>query len=301
MLLHDSAGSAISTQSKDLPAPKDNSRKWLVGGGTAIVYGGSFIFLSQAWYKGYPKSAFHTFNDIGEWQQMDKAGHAWTTYHTSRITSDLWRWAGVDDNTSVLLGTGESLLYMLSIEYLDGHSTEWGWSWPDAGADLFGGFLYASQQLAWKNQKVGLKFSTHYKKYQPPSLQQRANDLFGSTVPQRFLKDYNAQRYWLSFNIKSFIPSWKIPAWLNIALGYGAEGMFGGYENVAHDKNGTVIFDRRDIQRYRQWYISPDIDLSKIKTKSKVLRSVFSVVNALKFPAPALQFSNNKFKVTVVL
>ena len=269
-------------------------RKWLVGGGSALVYGGSFIFLNEAWYKDYPRSAFHTFDDSGEWLQVDKVGHAWTAYHTSRVNTALWRWAGVNEKNAVLLGAGSSLLYMLSIEYLDGRSAEWGWSWPDAGADIFGTGLFAAQQLAWEEQKIHFKFSTHRKSYTPPSLEQRADVLFGRSLQERLLKDYNAQTYWLSLNSSLF--NGKLPSWLNIAVGYGADGMFGGYENIARDKDENIVFDRRDIMRYRQWYLSPDIDLTKIKTKSKFLRTAFSVLNALKIPAPGLELSNGKLK-----
>lgn len=271
-------------------------RKWLVGAGTALGYGGSFVLLNKAWYKGYARSSFHTFDDSGEWQQMDKIGHAWSAYNMSSATTALWQWAGVQKNTGVMLGSGTALLYLLSIEYLDGRSAQWGWSWADMGADFFGTGLYAAQALAWKAQRVRLKFSAHYRHYET-SLLPRADALFGKSLPERLLKDYNAQSYWLSFNIRSFFPRSGWPSWLNLSIGYGADGMFGGYENIAYDKNGNTIFDRRDIRRYRQWYLSPDIDLSKIRTESKLLKTVFSVFNTLKIPAPALSFSNNKFRV----
>lgn len=276
------------------------ARKWLVGGGTAAGYGGSFAVLSVAWYQDYPRSSFHFFDDSGEWQQVDKIGHAWTAYQTSRITTSFWRWAGVSHNNSILLGTGSSLFYMLSIEYLDGRSAEWGWSWGDAGADLFGASLFAVQDWGWKEQRLSLKFSSSLKKYGEPDLQQRADDLFGSTFQGRLLKDYNAQTYWLSANIKSFFPTAQLPAWLNVSVGYGAEGMFGGYENIARDKSGNLTFDRRDIKRYRQWYLAPDVDLTKIKTNSKLLKTVFSAFNVLKFPAPALELSNGRFRIKAI-
>lgn len=275
------------------PAINYTSRKWIVGMGTAAVYGTSFIYLSEAWYKGYPRSAFHTFNDFGEWMQMDKVGHAWTAYNTGKANSALWKWAGAKENNSVLLGSGTSLLYMLSIEYLDGRSAEWGWSWGDAGADLAGSVLFASQQFGWKEQKILLKFSSHRKNY-GPSLNERANDLFGSGFYERILKDYNAQSYWLSFNLKSFLKNEKLPGWLNVSIGYGADGMLGGYENLAKDKNQNVIFDRRDIPRYRQLFLAPDVDLTKIKTSSKFLRTVLFTANCLKFPTPSLEFSQGK-------
>lgn len=271
-------------------------RKWIVGTGSALLYGGSFIFLNEAWYKGYPRSTFHSFNDAAEWKQMDKIGHSWAAYHTSRVNTALWRWAGVDKELAVWIGSGTSLAYLLGIEYLDGRSAEWGWSWPDVAADVFGTSLFAAQELTWKEQKIGIKFSSYKKNYTPQSLHQRADELFGSSLPERILKDYNAQTYWLTFNLQSLFRTNNLPAWLNIAVGHGADGMFGGFENVAYDKDGSVIFDRQDIQRQRQWYLSADIDLARIKTKSVFLRSVFSILNCIKVPAPALELSNGKIK-----
>ena len=271
-----------------------HTRKWIVGGGSAATYGSSFILLNKAWYKDYPRSSFHTYNDAGEWMQMDKVGHAWSVYNISRATTALWKWTGVKDKTAILLGTGGSLLYMLSIEYLDGRSAEWGWSWADVGSNLAGGILFASQELKWKEQVVQLKFSSHRNNYEP-SLRPRANELFGKTLPERLLKDYNAQTYWLSFNLRSLLKS-NLPRWVNISFGYGGEGLFGGYENLAYDKNGNIVFDRRDIKRHRQWYLSPDIDFTKIETGSKFLRSVLFALNAVKFPAPSLELSNGKLK-----
>jgi hypothetical protein len=279
---------------------KSSKRQWLVGSASALGYGGSFIFLNEAWYKGYQRGPFHTFDDSDEWLQMDKIGHAWTAYHTSRVNTAAWRWAGISKNKAVVLGTGTSLLYLFGIEYLDGRSTQWGWSWSDGGANFFGALLFAGQEIGWGQQKIQIKFSSHRKAYGSPELEARANQLYGSGLPQRILKDYNAQTYWISFNLKAFLPRSGLPEWLNLAIGHGADGMFGGTENLAFDKNGNLIFDRRDIPRVRQWYLSPDIDLTRIKTKSRFLRSVFSVVNVLKIPAPSLEFSNGSFRFRAV-
>jgi uncharacterized protein YfiM (DUF2279 family) len=275
--------------------PDYTKRKWIVGSVTAAATAGSFIFLNQVWYKDYPRTKFHTFNDDGEWLQMDKVGHAWTSYNINHIATRSWQWAGVNHKNALWLGAGTSLLYMLSIEFLDGHSAEWGWSWGDVTADVLGSALFVSQELAWKNQRIQLKFSPGYHKYHDPQLEQRARELFGKSLPERILKDYNAQHYYLSFNLKSFLPNSNLPPWLNVAIGYGAEGMFGGYQNIAYDANGNIIFDRRDIKRYRQWYLLPDVDLSKIKTKSKLLKTVFEVFYFV-LPFPSVEFSNGRFK-----
>jgi hypothetical protein len=280
---------------EEVKGPQNNLRKWIIGAGTAAIYGTSFIYLNEAWYKGYPRSSFHAFNDFGEWKQIDKIGHAWSAYNTGRATASLWQWAGVSKRKSLLLGPGTSLLYMLSIEYLDGRSAEWGWSWGDVGADIFGSALFTTQEAIWNKQKIQLKFSSHKKRYDP-SLTARANDLFGKSLPERILKDYNAQTYWLSFNINDFLKSKNFPSWFNISVGYGADGMLGGEANVVKDKNGNITFDRRDVKRYRQLYLAPDVDLTKIKTNSKFLRTFLFAANCLKVPSPSLEISQGKLK-----
>jgi hypothetical protein len=125
---------------------------------------------------------------------------------------------------------------------------------------------------------------------------QRSNKIFGSSVAERFLKDYNGQTYWLSANIKSFFPASRMPAWLQIAVGTGAEGLFGANENIGKDANDLIIFNRPDIKRYRQWYLAPDIDLTKIKTNRKGIKVALNILNIIKFPMPSLEYSNGRFK-----
>jgi hypothetical protein len=67
--------------------------------------------------------------------------------------------------------------------------------------------------------------------------------------------------------------------------------MFGAVENLGKDDHGNVTFDRRDIRRYRQFYISPDIDLTKIKTKRTLVRLALVALNSFKFPAPSLEYN----------
>jgi hypothetical protein len=266
--------------------------------GTGVIWGGSLLFLNQIWYSQYPRDKFHLFDDVCEWQQVDKVGHAYSSYLGAKLFTTFFKWTGASHRKSVLLGAGGSLAYLSVIEILDGHSKKWGFSLTDMGANSLGIGIYAAQALAWKDQRIIVKYSTHIQDYHTVQLLQRANDLYGSTVPERIFKDYNAQTYWLSCNIKSFMPKSKWPAWLNLAVGYGAQGMYGGYENVALDdfgnvvlnSNGTPAFDRRDIPRYRQFYFSPDIDFSKIPWRSKFLRDFTKMVN-LKFPFPSLEYN----------
>jgi hypothetical protein len=71
------------------------------------------------------------------------------------------------------------------------------------------------------------------------------------------------------------------------------DGLTGANENV-NEYNGKPI---PPFERIRQFYIAPDIDLTRIKTKSKFLQSIFGAFGFIKFPAPAIEFNrvdNNK-------
>ncbi len=276
------------TQSRSL---YKKERAWLIGGINAIGYGSSLVILNNTWYKDYPRTSFHTFNDSKEWQQVDKVGHAWAAYNAGRGSAGMWRWAGLSQKKSAVIGGLSSAAYLTVIEILDARSAKWGWSWVDMGANILGSGLFIGQELWWKEQRIQLKFSFHKKDYGDPQLEQRADDLFGKSWYERMLKDYNAQTYWLSANLRSFFPKSNLPSWLNVAVGYGADGMYGGFENKWMDELGNDI-TRYDIPRKRQFYLAPDIDFTKIRTKSKFLRTGFAFLNCFKFPAPALMIDS---------
>jgi hypothetical protein len=77
----------------------------------------------------------------------------------------------------------------------------------------------------------------------------------------------------------------EFPKWLNLAVGYGAEGMITGQDRLVN----TVFLPEKE--RFRQFYLSVDVDLSRIETKSHFLKTVFSVFNTIKIPAPALEIN----------
>ncbi|MBS1908770.1 MAG: DUF2279 domain-containing protein [Bacteroidetes bacterium] len=261
------------------------------------AYAGTTAALYHTWYKKYPQTHFHTFNDWDEWMQMDKVGHVLSAYSISKVNMELWRWTGVDRKKRIWIGGMSGAVYQTVIETLDGFSSEWGWSWGDFGANMLGSSAFVAQELAWDEQRIQLKLSSHRKRYADASLNQRSNEIFGKSLPERLLKDYNAYTYWISVTPKSFFPKSNLPPWLQLSLGIGAEGMFGARSNIARDKQGNIIYDRSDIKRYRQWYLAPDIDLTKIKTNKKGIRILLNTLNVIKFPAPALEYSRGSFKM----
>ncbi len=273
-------------------APPDSTsfnpeRAWLVGSAGTLIAGGTLIGLNELWYKDQPRTSFHLFDDLGDWKQMDKAGHAMTAYYMGRMGIRAMQWTGTERKKAIWIGGSYGFAYLTAIEVLDGFSAEWGFSLSDMAANAVGAALVIGQELHWGDQRMQLKFSVHHSPY----AQYRPNVL-GSNGLERLLKDYNGQTYWLSVNGASWFkekPQW-LPVWLNLAVGYSADGMTGGSSNPAFDGQGNPMptFDRQ-----RQVYLSFDVDLTRIKTRSKVLKTCFELVSFVKIPAPAIEFNQN--------
>lgn len=283
---------SLDTASAVEPVPSAKKTKWLLAG-NIVAYGGITAGLYSSWYRDYEFKRFHFVDENKKWLQVDKAGHAWSGYIQGRTNIALWRSAGIKDKKAVWIGGMTGFAYMNVIEILDGLSAGWGFSWGDYIADIAGTGLLISQELVWKEQRVLYKFSYSPKKYKEPVLRERASSIYGESFTERLLNDYNGHTYWLSVNLESFFKKTFLPAWLNIAFGYGADGMFGELNNQWTDPDG-IHHNRADIKRCRQIYLAPDIDFSRIGTKSKILRTVFFVLNGIKFPAPAIELSGGQ-------
>ena len=238
----------------------------------------TLVRLNQLWYADYPRSNFKTINDSGEWLQMDKLGHVFSSYQLGRLGANTLNWTGVSKKDQLLYGSTLGLGFLTAVEVMDGFSEEWGFSWTDMAANVLGTGLFVGQEILWQEQRILLKYSFHRTDF----AQQRPDKL-GSGFSEEFLKDYNGQTYWLSANINSFLKTENIPNWLNLAFGYGADGMLTGEAN-------DPLFLNQD--RTRQYYLSLDIDLSRIKTKSNVLKTIFDVFNVIKVPFPTLELNS---------
>jgi len=255
-------------------------------GGSIVLYGATLYGLNDLWYKDYPRSSFHFFNDNKEWLQMDKIGHAYSAYYESIIGIEGLRWTGVKDKKAILAGGLVGFICQTPIEVLDGFSSNWGFSVGDFAANVFGCVLATSQELIFNEQKIMFKFS-----FYPTEYASERPDILGNSFVQNLLKDYNGQTYWLSTSMNNFTGKRHFfPDWLYFSVGYGANGMMGGEENPP---------EFIDIKRYRQYYLSLDINTLKLKGKNKMLNAFLTAFSVIKFPAPALEFNNdvkNNFK-----
>ena len=257
----------------------NTSRRNAVMISESVLASATLIGLNQLWYADYPRSSFKTLNDSGEWLQMDKVGHMFSSYQLGRLGASTLNWSGVSEKDQLIYGSTLGLVFLTAVEVLDGFSEEWGFSWTDMAANTAGTGLYVGQELLWKEQRMILKYSFHRTQF----AKQRPNKL-GNGLSEEFLKDYNGQTYWLSANINSFLKTETIPNWLNVAFGYGAEGMLTG------EANDPLFLNQN---RRRQFYLSLDVDLTRIKTNSQVLKTIFDVFNVIKVPFPTVQINDS--------
>lgn len=238
-------------------------------------------FLQWVWYKDHARIPFQFYNDNKGYLQMDKWGHAFGAYQYSRKGYEALRWAGLSKKKSLIYGAPLGLILQTPIEIFDGIYEDYGFSNGDMIANAAGSVLFAVQQGVWDRQFIKMKFSyspSPYAKYNPYKL--------GESHIERFFMDYNGHTYWLSLNAGDLFLRSRIPPWLSLAFGYSANGMLGEFSNPAFVNRLPVPY----FERSRQYLLSLDIDLSKIKTRSRLLRSLLSQLNSLKIPFPAIQY-----------
>ncbi len=287
------------------PADTFNKKRFFISAGAAAgLYGAFSVGLWQAWYKETSLSRFHFFNDWHEWQQVDKAGHAYTAYNYSRWAFQGARWTGMRRHRAAWAAAGVGMLLQSTTEVMDGFAAKWGFSWGDMSFNVLGCALFAGQELTWGEQRITMKVSSDPVPIPEMRLDgvghpgfttvaRRREELFGRTYAERFIKDYNAQVNWLSFNIKSLAPHTRIPPWLNISLGYGAANMLAGEGYEWTGKDGLRYrVDPLVLPRYRRFFLSTDIELTKLPIKNRVIKTLLYGIHHFKFPGPALEVNS---------
>ncbi len=258
---------------------KDRTKLILAGTGGAYV--GTMAVLASSWYNLDRRSDFFFFNDNSDWRQVDKMGHFYSAFQISRISAGMYRWAHHEQKKAALYGALTGIVLMTPIEILDGFSENYGASTGDIYANLLGVGFFLGQEMLWKEDRIKVKFS-----YSPTSYPEYRPELLGSNPMESLLKDYNGHTYWLSFD--SYLLTGKKHnwmKWINPAFGAGADGM------VYSDETAN---NRRGYESYRQWYFSIDPNLSHLKTRSKLLNTLIFLIDGIKIPSPALEFSRGE-------
>jgi hypothetical protein len=252
----------------------------LIIGETVIVASG-FIALNTIWYKDYPRTSFHFFNDNKEWLQQDKLGHMFTSFHLQKNQTAALKNAGLPDKKARLWSAISVSGAMLGIEVLDGFSAQWGASIGDFIANSTG-VLLACYSDFYDNQ-IQVKFS-----YYPSEYASYRSSLLGSGF-ERIIKDYNAQTYWLTVSPKQL----NFP--VTLSLGHGVDGLLGGNNNPIINEAGDQL---PAFSRSRQWILSLDVNHHYFKSDKKWVKNLLWLGQMIKIPAPAFYLTGGKLKAS---
>jgi VanZ family protein len=268
-----------------------------------LAYSFALWGANQLWYKHHDFNNFHWFDDLAEWQQMDKLGHIFTAFHLSSFVFIALYFI---EKKKVILSSFIGFVLLSSIEILDGFSAAYGASAYDLVANFLGAFLFAFQKMGlfvflehrlrqtivrrsdyrltnqnskeskilFENTFIQPKFSFHFTNFAI----QRPNVLGNSWIEQ-LLKDYNGQTYWYAIPIRFF------PAWLGLAVGYSASNMLFGRV----PQNEAV-----GIYPFRRYFISFDINLLALKSRYRFINSLVFLTNLVRLPLPALEWNENE-------
>ena len=255
---------------------------------TGVYYTGSILILNHTWYNDRKRVPFHFYNDNSAYLQVDKFGHMFGSYVYSYIGYNALLRFGATREEALIFGSSLGFMLQLPVEIMDGLHEGYGFSWGDIAANAIGSALVAGQELLFGEQVVKYKFS-----YWESDYSRYANGYLGETTLQRILEDYNGHTYWFSVPVNEICRKATLPDWFSIALGYGANGMYGEFENIT-SYNGVEI---PQTQRYRQLLLSADVDWTRIKTESRFLKTLFTLMTFVKLPFPALEYnSKGEFK-----
>ncbi|MBL7866113.1 MAG: DUF2279 domain-containing protein, partial [Cyclobacteriaceae bacterium] len=147
------------TDPKDPSSSKRRLRLvWMLSSG---IYGLLMLALGYAWYSPQWISSFHFFDDLPEWQQLDKVAHLFWTFQVAVLATRLFRWAKVEESKAVRNGAWLAFSLVSGIEIFDGFSTAYGASVYDIAANAAGAAAFVGQSLLWKRILVWPKFSFH--------------------------------------------------------------------------------------------------------------------------------------------
>lgn len=242
------------------------SRLALFGGVTVAAMVTVHVQQQQAWWNG-PKGSFWLYNDWKFARGVDKIGHMYGAYVAATAFREGFRWCGLSNRSSLLLGASAALALELYVELEDGFHEIYGFSPGDAMADFLGvGFLLA-QETYPVLENFRIKWS-----YWPSS---DLREALRNGENRTFLDDYEGQKHWLAIDPHFALGDNLgriIPAWLGIAVGYGVEGS---------------IRQRGDAQG--AFYIALDYNLRRLSSGEGFLHTLFHALDLVHLPAPGIK------------
>ena len=271
LLFFDMAWSQTAFEAFLKPADSLNvSRRNALVVSETVLFVGGIMQINKPFNLDHSIAKFHCINDNLKCLQIDKFAHLFSSYQIGSLSYNALQWSGVSQKNKMIFGAGMGFVFLTSVEIFDGFNK--GTSFGDIAANAVGTSLFVSQELLWKEQRIIPKYSFH-------SMGANSADIFSTDLGKMKYNvgcEFDAQTFWFSVNLYSFFKQSALPKWLNLATGYGVEGI-----------SGPIV----QTTPYRQLYFSFDVDLSKIQTHSHLLKTLFYVFNTIKIPAPTIEVS----------
>jgi uncharacterized protein YfiM (DUF2279 family) len=252
-------------------------KKTIVVSSQAISYLGFTYEMSQHFFTTTPMSAFHLKQDWKTWRGLDKVFHSYGSYQLSSLFYQMNRWAGFSKKRALNLAFIESTIFSTTKEYCDGRIEVGGWSWYDMGMNFAGNSLFYLQEKFLDKQLFQMKYS-----YNNSGLQHYNPNVLGASWKTFWLRDYNGQTFWISTslgNMNLTTNKWLKP--LAICFGYGGNNLIWEFSNK-----------QINLERYSQFYLGLDIDLTQIKSKYQLINTALFLFNRLRIPLPCIEYNS---------
>ncbi len=246
-------------------------RLGIVSGSSLAFLGGFYLRMKTAWWKDTSRK-FHFSYDDKYVKNIDKVGHLYGAVLFTEGFGLGLKWSGLDEDGALLYGGILSTIVYTGIEIKDGFAPYWGFDPGDMTADLIGAFY------PYLQTKVEFLKDFNFKWSYWPSKNPYFSNIDGiNQQDQFFTDDYEGQTFWLSVNIRNYIPQSIRSFWPDFM--YIAAGL--SVKNLDGHGNGDYII-----------IISPDISLQKLfKPDNDFLNSLLGYFDYLHFPLPAIQVS----------
>ena len=263
------------------------TRLTLAGIGASGVHWLGYRYLDSNWWDGDETVRFRVVHD---WSgdsllNLDHCGHLVSGIFLAQTAGDLYSWIGFRRQTAVLLGSLSSIAELLYIEYRDGRYDQWGFSVPDATADVLGALVPLMYEYIPVSRALQFKYG-----YFPSALyrNRKTRQAGGRPYVPSTIDDYEGMTFWMVMNPKPLLPEHAAeiwPDWLGVAVGVGAQGLHGyGHKSRGPDRGYPDLPDAQ-----REIFLSLDFDFSHFFRNHDVLRKFTPYFRLLRFPAPALR------------
>jgi hypothetical protein len=228
------------------------------------------IYQQNAWWQG-PRAPFRFENDWSYALNVDKLGHMYAGFILARTFGSMLEWSGFSEHTSTFYGSVLGLSYQMYVEVEDGFHRVYGFSPGDAFFNILG----ATIPLAQWTFPVLRNFTLKYSYWPSPIYEHELN----AGQAKAFLDDYQGTTVWLGIDPHFFLGERvadEVPPWLGLAFGVGAR-----------DLNGSG-------GGRRQATLALDYNLSRIRTESPFLRTVFTLVDFVHLPAHGIRLDGKR-------